>query len=159
MFATFLHYLVNNVWEQVSEQFLGSTREHYFRIVLEIVLKSSSLASITRRLQNSPGNRLGNSYEKHQVFGATSQSSYKLSSWLNKNLWSCICFTFGRSFLICQLEGLDLSFIFKWFFFFKYFRRLSQISYDNKVFRVFLSPELQKWFSRLFSLFMGWRFL
>jgi len=45
VFGIFPHCLVNNVWEQVLEQFMGSTSEHYFRTVLEKVLKSSWLAS------------------------------------------------------------------------------------------------------------------
>jgi len=116
-----LHCLVDKCWEQILEQFLGSTSEHYFRTVLETVLNSSWLASITWRLQNNPVS----SSEKHQAFGATSQSLYKLSIWLNKNLWSYIYFTFSRFLLICQLEGLDLTFTLKWFFFLKYFRTLS----------------------------------
>jgi len=47
VFGIYLHCLVNNVWEQVLEQFLGSTSEHYFRTVLETAPKSSWLASIT----------------------------------------------------------------------------------------------------------------
>ena len=112
-----------------------STSEYYFKTAQETVLKSSWLASIIWRLQKSPGN----SSEKCQVFGAISQSSYKLSSWLNKNLWSCICFSFSRFLLVWQLEGLDLSFTLKLFFFLKYFRTLSQNRSKNRVQTVFKS--------------------
>ena len=158
VFGTFLHCLVNKCWEQVLDQFLRCTSEHYFRTVLETILKSSWLASITLRLQNSPGNSPGNSSEKRQVFGAISQSSYKLSSWLNKNLWSCICFTFSRFLLIYQLEGLDLSFTLKWFFFLKYFRTLSQNRSENRIQTIFKSKSCTNEF-HVFILDYGLAFL
>ena len=115
------------------------------------------MASITWRLQNSPGINPVNSSEKCKVFGATSQSSYKLSSWLNKNLWFCICFSFSRFLLICQLEGLDLSFFLKCFLFLKYFKTLSQNRFKNRVQTVFKSKTAQMNFMFLF-LILGRRF-
>ena len=46
-------------------------------------------------------------------------------------------FYFLRFLLICKLEGLDLSFTWKWFFFLKYFRTLSQNRSENRVQTVF----------------------
>jgi len=58
-------------------------------------------------------------------------------------------------FLICQLEGLDLSFTLKWFFFLKYFRTLSQNRSENRLHSVFEGINCKKHFTT-FSEFLGW---
>jgi len=57
-----------------------------------------------------------------------------------------ISFIFSRFLLICQLEGLNLTFTLKWFFSLKYFRTLSQKQSENRGFRVFLRVARHKRF-------------
>jgi len=62
---------------------------------------------------------------------------------------------FLRFLLICHWESLNLTYTWKFFFFGKYFKTLSQNSSGNKLFRLFSSQNCKKHFSQIFSLIFG----
>jgi len=64
---------------------------------------------------------------------------------IQQESWYSIDFIFCRFLLICQLEGLNLTFTLKWFFLLKYCRTVSETVWEQ-VFRVFLRLDLQTCF-------------
>ena len=74
---------------------------------------------------------------------------------INKSHWFDIYFFFIRFLLICQVEGLDLTFTLNSFL--RCLRTLSQNSSKNSVWSVF-KPKQKKDFYRIFSLIFGLTF-
>ena len=138
-------------WDQLSKVFAAAVS----RSVIQSVCSSSLKISHPKCLQQQSQDRAS------KVFANSKNVFLKVTGWFQQESWYSIDFIFRRFLLICQLEGLNLTFTLKWFFLLKYFRTISETVWEQ-VFQVFLRADLQNMFSRFFDLWAAdfcWEYL